>query len=364
MSLAWFLIVLIIVLDIQSRIFDRWGPRGLSYKRTFNTDAVFEGEEVQMVEQIRNKKLLLMPWLRIESKIDSDLQFQQSANLSIRHDEFHTSLFSLMPYTGITRRHRVFCKKRGCYRLNSVSLTFGDPFGVREKTKQLRLEAQLLVYPKILEFDQIPFVCRSWMGDIMVKRWIISDPFYVAGIRAYQPGDSLNRISWKASARLGDLLVNSYDHTSDPKAMIYLNLDIEEGMWRHVTDKELIERALSIAASMLAKLTDEGIAVGFASNGHLIDDKDEPVIILPQSGASQLTFILGNMAMMLIERVFTFYTFLESEIKRDTDPMDILIMTAFVSDRLENQIERLVEKGHSVEIFDLSLLDKGGEEPA
>ena len=98
MSLGWFLFIMVAVLYLQSRIYTKWGFKGLTYERSFNTNAVFEGEEALMVERIRNKKLLILPWLRIESKIDPSLKFSQTADLSIKHDEFHNSIFSLMPY--------------------------------------------------------------------------------------------------------------------------------------------------------------------------------------------------------------------------------------------------------------------------
>ncbi|HZK35218.1 MAG TPA: DUF58 domain-containing protein [Bacillota bacterium] len=360
MSLGWFLFILVLVLFLQGRLYARWAFKGLTYERSFNTHAVFAGGEASMVERIRNKKLLILPWLRIESKIDPSLKFSQTADLSIKHDEFHNSIFSLMPYTGITRRHKIICQRRGCYRLDSASLTCGDAFGIKEQSRDVYFDAQLLVYPEILSVAKIPFICRSWMGDITVKRWIVSDPFYMAGIREYQASDPLNRISWKASARLDRLLVNKNDHTANPQAMIYLNVDIEERMWHFVTNTELIEKGISICASIVALLLEEGISAGFASNAHLVDDKENPIMIRPISGKSQIAGILEQMAMLVVERSCTFHTLLESEINAEIDPMDILLVTTFVSQRMQEQIGRLQQKGHSVEVFDLAILDKGG----
>ncbi len=362
MSLGWFLIILALVLALQSLIYGRWGLSGLSYRRWFSTDAVFEGEEAEMVEQIKNRKLLPLPWLRIEARIHPSLRFSRAADLNIKHDEFHTSIFSLMPYTGITRRHRVLCMKRGCYRLRTVALTCGDAFGLKEITRDIRVDAQLLVYPRLIPADQLPFPCRSFLGDVTVKRWIIDDPFYLAGIREYRPGDPLNRISWKATARINRLLVNDCERTADPRVMIYLNIDIDEGMWNAVTDTELVEKGISYSASLAALLLEEGIPTGFGSNAHLIDDEKSPVSIAPAAGRDQLGLLLETMALMEIERSMTFHTFLSGEIETRTDPSDILIITAYTSDRMMEQVKRLEQKGHSVQVCDLGLVNPGGEQ--
>ena len=60
----------------QSFVFSRFNFKSLKYTRTFSKRSVYEGETVEMVEQIVNRKLLPVPWLRVESRISPDLRFQ------------------------------------------------------------------------------------------------------------------------------------------------------------------------------------------------------------------------------------------------------------------------------------------------
>src|SRR5690554_4979643 len=76
MSIAWFIFVTLIVIGLQSYIYGKWGLSRVQYTRFFSEVAVFEGEEIKMTDEIANKKLLPVPWLRLESKINENLQFK------------------------------------------------------------------------------------------------------------------------------------------------------------------------------------------------------------------------------------------------------------------------------------------------
>ena len=133
MSVHWLLIVTALVLYLQGKLYQWLGLRGVGYRRYFDVPACFQGDEVQLVEVISNRKLLPLPWLRLESLMQSGLRFHSQANLDISSGELfqnHRSLFSLMPYTQITRRHRIRCLKRGCYDLHTATMTSGDLLGL------------------------------------------------------------------------------------------------------------------------------------------------------------------------------------------------------------------------------------------
>ena len=74
MNLFWLLIVLLALGGAQSFVFSRFNFKLLKYTRTFSKRSVYEGETVEMVEQIVNRKLLPVPWLRVESRISPDLR--------------------------------------------------------------------------------------------------------------------------------------------------------------------------------------------------------------------------------------------------------------------------------------------------
>lgn len=362
MGIHWFIIITVVVLFVQRVIYTRWGLHNIHYERYFDVETVFEGEEVNMVERISNRKLLPVPWLRLESRIDSSLRFQKQTDLDIKHGEYHKSLFSLSPYRKITRRHRIKCTKRGFYPLNSAVITCGDAFESEEVCRNIDLSSSLLVYPKPVPIEEVPLPTHNWLGDIVVRRWIIEDPFMILGVREYRYGDPLNRINWKATAHSGKLQVHNLDHTSDPHLMIYLNVDESENMLGPVTNPDMIERGITYAASIAHHAISKGIEAGFGSNGYIVDHPRQVVRVLPRSGTRQLTVLLEVMAKMVIAQSTTFSTFIEEDIIKGVTDRDFLFITCYVSEDMERQINKLRKLGNSVEIVRLTADDGKREE--
>ncbi|NMA94710.1 MAG: DUF58 domain-containing protein [Clostridiales bacterium] len=361
-SLGWFVFVTLIFALIQSEIYRRWGLSRLQYMRRFNKKAVFEGEDVELVERIFNRKPLPLPWLRVESKMHPELEFGSQENLDIKHEQYHKSLFSLMPYTGITRRHKVKCKKRGFYRLRSAALTSGELFGVQEVSRTYYFDTELIVYPKILPIDEMPLPSHSWQGDVTIRRWIVDDPFIISGVREYNYGDPLNKINWKATARVGSFQVHNTDFTAQPNILIYLNVDISESMWEAVTDIERIEKGIQYAASIADFAISKGMDVGFGTNAYIKDGEESPIRIRPSKGEGQLLYILEVLAKLEVARSVTFYTFLETDIQTGLTGADIIIMTCFISERMQDQIRLLRDRGNAVEV--ILLTEEGDIEEA
>ena len=110
------------------------GLRGLQCTRAFSRPAVFEGEEGEMVEIVRNDRPMLIPWLRVESHISPHLRLGRikngaassaaadaKDNLHVSGSRYYCSLFTLLPYQQIRRRHRVTFLHRGAYDLGNAS---------------------------------------------------------------------------------------------------------------------------------------------------------------------------------------------------------------------------------------------------
>lgn len=366
MSIYWFVIVTFVILIIESVVFKRWVFAGVQYQRYFNTRAVYEGESVEMVEQISNRKLLPIPWMKLESMIHANLQFKTQSNLNINRGQYyqnHKSVFSLTPFMQIVRRHQITCLKRGSYSLDTATMTSGDLLGIQSRAKAIKVNAQLLVYPKIMPMRQIALPSHSWQGDIVVRRWIVEDPFLISGVRDYRYGDTLNHINWKATARAGKLQVNNRDFTADHRLMIYVNFEDSEQMWDAVTEPELIEKSISIAASVSQYGISQGIETGFGCNGYIEHAPKQAVRIPPRNSREQLMAIYETMARLEIARSVPFDTLLEQDVIEGRSNTDYLLITSYVSDNIQNQINQLKRRGNAVEILqvDKEHAVEGGE---
>ena len=91
MSIVWILISVGIAILVQGLLVGVFGLKKVSYERRFSQRSAYEGEQVNLVEVIRNRKLLPVPWIRVESRISPNLRFRgaKSEERAINADRYH-----------------------------------------------------------------------------------------------------------------------------------------------------------------------------------------------------------------------------------------------------------------------------------
>ncbi|GGI95387.1 hypothetical protein GCM10010885_01240 [Alicyclobacillus cellulosilyticus] len=352
---SWFILVAGVLALVQAHVYRRYGLRNVTYTAGFRQATAMAGETVEFVERIANRKVLPVPWVRLEMGMSVHLRFARQANLEIAEGEYHQvhrSLFALGSYRQITRRHRVLCVKRGYYRIASASMTCGDALGLAAAHQSVPLAAALLVYPRVLRWEELPLPVHRWLGEVTVRRWIVDDPFLTAGVRAYRPGDPWRDIHWKASARAGSLQVRQREKTADPTLVICLNMEDSEGMWGPVSRPDVIERAIEVAASVAAYAIRQGMAVGLLCNGVLADaagaQAGAAVEVPPASGEAQWARLLEVFAKLEVVCRSGFYGLLEAEIAKQVRDRDYLLISVYTNPRLSALAERLRRLGNGV----------------
>ncbi len=357
-NIVWIALVAMAITLAQSIVFSLTNLRKVSYRRFFSRSAVYEGERVEMVEVIRNMKPLPVPWIRVESRISPSLKFghgQVSEEREISADQYHKSVFFLGPFSQITRRHDVICLRRGHYEVGSLAMTAGDLLGVSTKTRQESMACGLDVYPRLLDEEELDTPSTRWQGELAVRRWIMPDPFLISGVRNYRAGDPERDIHWRATARTGQLQVKVRDYTADPRMMVVLNVQASEEQWGELMDyeQEDIEQGIRIAATLCMRALAVGTEAGFASNGCMTGEKGtgKTICIPACNGADQGEILLTAMARMEIHREMTFPTFLET--LEQIQGIDILILSAYDSEQIRGQMERLTQAGNSVTFMPL-----------
>jgi uncharacterized protein (DUF58 family) len=339
---------------LQSILFRKTGPMGLTYSRSFSRSRAFAGETVEMVEVIRNAKPLPVPWLRVESRMSPSLAFDgkdggADAEREIEGDQYHRSSFYAGAFAKITRRRRVRLKRRGYYPVGSVAMTGGDLFGLSQWTKQLETGAAVTVYPEPLDDRELDAPSSRWQGDLAVRRWIVSDPFLVSGIRPYQAGDSRRDVHWAATARMGSLQIKTHEFTADPRLLVILNVQAKENQWNDLMDyeQERIEYGIRLAASMIMKTLSAGLEAGFRANAPAYGET-APLAVEPRRAQGQAEAVLDALARLTIKRARSFPTFLD-DLGRVTG-MDILILSCYDSALIRERTDALRAMGNSVAV--------------
>lgn len=354
--ILWIIIVMLLLFALQRMVYRRFGMRSLSYDRSFSAEKLFAGETLWLNETIANRKRLPVPWLRVETLMPAQLVFKnEEADTSInRGDRLqnHASLFSIPAYTEIVRKHEVLCPERGCYVVSSFTISMGDMMGTEVKSESRTKANEIVVFPKITAFADLPLSARKYVYSVRsMLSPIREDHYHVAGVRPYRDGDSFRLINWNATAKSGELLVHKRESMCDNDLHLLINAELLDQSNNRRLTKEQFERALSYAASAAHYLISGGGKAGLIYNG-VVNGHADPVYRLPaRAGAAQLDAILEALARFEpVTRLGMSYL-LEQLVAERVRGLNFLFLTGFIDEAQEALVRQLRNNGNSVEML-------------
>lgn len=265
---------------IQGIVYEKIWKKGLDAQITFQEEAAVEGDTAYLRETLCNQKALPLPMMHVKFQIDRRLKFITGENTAVTDQTYRNDVFSILPWQKITRTLQFVCQKRGYYTCSQIDLVAHDLFITKSMAEAVPVSSKLYVYPKEADREQLEIPFRQILGSVLAQKCLNEDPFEFAGIREYQSYDSMHMVNWKATARTGELKVNLHESTSSQSVMLIINMESDH-IW---ADDDLREESIRIAASIMLKLTEEGIMVSLYSNG--IDCLTEKEIFL-KAGAGR-----------------------------------------------------------------------------
>ncbi len=322
----------------------------LVYERYFTEEGVYEGEEVELVEIIRNPGFFPMLGVDVESYIYNELELEEYEPDGKSSMQYCISRFNLWPYMQIKRHHRITATRRGHYKLQIAT--------IYSKKGPLPVEAptELYVYPKAIPLGLPTIAVGRMQGDFVSNRPLFSDPFSLAGIRDYRFGDPVSQINFKASARVpmtsfsaSPLKVNARDYCASRRLMIYMDFHLPMGS--KIDGKEYnkrAERGLSFCAALVRDAVYGGFAVGFAANCKAIDGEMSSRFPCESSDA-QLLAIMKEMARMNPTDGASFSSLLEADIREGMRDTEIIIIAFDTHEDVLDRINTLEQFGNSVQ---------------
>ncbi len=152
--------------------------------------------------------------------------------------------------------------RRGIYRGESLRVSTRFPFGLIQAVRPLSLERHITVFPKVMRVD-ISFLFRGLSGQVP-ERQHAGDSEELLRIRDYMKGDDYHHIHWKATAKLGKVMVREFaSHEQRRFSVIFDNTAVEVGDSREA--RESFEHAVSAAASLVTHLSSHASSFRFIS---------------------------------------------------------------------------------------------------
>ncbi|HUS06043.1 MAG TPA: DUF58 domain-containing protein [Bryobacteraceae bacterium] len=113
--------------------------------------------------------------------------------------------------------------RRGLYRDNAFYFESRFPFGFTHRRAQVRLEREILVYPRVDPQGQAQDFLAEIVGEIESRQRGRGNDFY--RIRPYEILESARHVDWKSTAHTGSLQVREFAREQDQSVTLFLDLD-------------------------------------------------------------------------------------------------------------------------------------------
>jgi uncharacterized protein (DUF58 family) len=298
------------------------------------------GDRLRVTYTLRNTGRLIKPWLEIHNPTTLPGGLPGRA-LSLRGRQERSWLV------------RTPLVRRGHFRIEPLQIRTGDPFGFFEASASVGQGITLVVYPRI---DALP-MWRLPPANIegahaQPERTLQTTPLATT-VRPYAPGDSMNRIHWRTTARTGEIQVKEFDLEQTADAWIFMDLDAaNEG---GTGDDSTTEVAVRAAASIADKALEENRAVGLTVNAHRL------TVVPADRGARQRLKILQLLAAVEADGRTPLSEALVTGVNRLRRGMTAIVVTSSQDASFVRPLATLRTRGISAVVV---LLDLAQFEPA
>ncbi len=159
---------------------------------------------------------------------------------------------------------RVPLSRRGHFRIEPLHIRTGDPFGFFEASATVGQGVSVVVYPRLEPLPRWRLPASALEGSQVSPVRTLQRTPLATTVRPYAPGDSMNRIHWKSTARHGEIHVKEFDLEQTADAWIVL--DLQRGIQAGRGDDSTVEAAVRAAASIADRALQENRAVGMTVN--------------------------------------------------------------------------------------------------
>ena len=247
---------------------------------------------------------------------------------------------------------RMAARTRGVYTLGPVRVANTDPFGLFRKDQLFGETDTVVVFPRILDLSEFEVPPADMSGDSSVRKRSHTLSPHASSVRDYALGDSLSRVHWNSSARLGKLMSKEFDlgRAAEVWVLIDLQRDAQAGELEESTD----EYAVSIGASLAKRYLDAGLPVGLVAYG------DERYFLPAETGPGQLQRLLQYLALSKAEGTTPLEVALPNEEPLWSHQSTLVVVTASPSVEWVLALRELARRGVKVVVVLLDNRSFGG----
>ena len=329
--IAFVLLCTVLILGLVEYASRREDLRRLQVTFSLDTQLTEPGETATLRYTVRNTSAFPLLYAGLTLSLEPVFTLREDEAFTRRRvrEGFEGTRISHSFYLGprqqFTGRLRFSVKKRGYYTLGRYYLESGDFLGLRPALRGEEIGCGIICTAAPCS----PPVIRALGGElglVSVRRFLQDDPSMVLGYRDYTGREPMKQISWNQSARAGRLIVRQNDFTTDRAAAILVNMDPSR--------PALMERCLSLTASVCRWLEREKIPYSLQSNGDLFSLK-------AGLGSSHLFFIERRIGLSRLTGYTGFPDLIDQALAQRRSGCTYIVLTPFRGKGFPEAVGRL-----------------------
>jgi uncharacterized protein (DUF58 family) len=156
--------------------------------------------------------------------------------------------------------------RRGIYQQEALKIVTRFPFGFLQKARRLDLKSEAVVYPSVEATTEFLDVLPGIQGAIESLAKGRGQDLYA--LRDYLPTDSARHVHWKASARLGSLMVREFAREDDCQVLLIFDpRSVAAAENATEVHKQQFESAVSLCAAIAWSFHERGALLQYRSAG-------------------------------------------------------------------------------------------------
>lgn len=343
------LTTLVFLSGLLVRVWSQFALARVSHEHGLSHDHAFFGETVEVDVTVSNRKMLPLPVVQVTLEAPDELRVLRGSVTPAAGNPFRVNLTSFLAvgwYRRVTRRYQIECTKRGYYTFGPSTISVRDPFGFTSRDAAYAATRRLVVYPRVLPLRALGLPSTEILGERRVKRQLFEDPLRIVTSREYVPGDPLNRINWRSTARQGTLQTRVLESTSTPNVAVFLDVNTMESRFQ-APSEPLLESAVSVAASIASHAITSRYEVGVYVNEAYRGTR-EMIRFAPSRNPGHLTQVLTGLAHPLGWPLHSIDRMLATEARSLPWTASILVVTAAPTPHLLGTLRRFTRAGRRV----------------
>jgi uncharacterized protein (DUF58 family) len=252
-NLLFLILATLIAIILMSGVLSSISLSGVSMRLEL-PEHIFASHTVRAVVELENEKLTMPSFaLRVEGAKTKGASVAAVLDTPI--------YFPYLPKkVRVQQSVPITFAKRGAYRQDAFRIVTRFPFGFLQKARRLELLTEALVYPNVEPTQELFDVLGGLQGALESMSKGRGQDLYA--LRDYVPTDSARHVHWKASARLGSLMVREFTREDDCRVLLVLDphMDPREA-------SERFERAVTLCAGIAWHLFERNAQLQFRTAG-------------------------------------------------------------------------------------------------